>query len=386
MKTASPNSGNDVHTLTPTATSAASKQADRTEYFEAGQPCGSVRLACLERAGVQTSLSRANTEGIGPEGQHGQPGAHCKKHRERSGVVAPGEQRIDGTADREQQRIHDRERHSDRQQRQPGGLQVEPDLRARRRHGGTRESEQADEPVPESSAWRRGSGRQSVAAALACHRGDRQTERRQANRADQRVVGAREVEQRRPQMRGPVVAARDLHCCKAMHGQKQPGRGGSHRSQHLDQPVAGRPVRRRQDQVEGRDPRRDGHQRERVVRGHPQEKRRHEVYRRRQRGEVRHRNGDEYRRPNRTGVEEIKRKAGPPAIELRHRQPPHEVRQDDEGEGDGCAEVPDDLALGREHGQYGRAPDNSQSQAPGDLDAGQPPVLPQHRPGRGEDG
>ena len=31
------------------------------------------------------------------------------------------------------------------------------------------------------------------------------------------------------------------------------------------------------------------------------------------------------------------------------------------------------------HGQYGRAPDDSQSQAPGDLDARQPPVLPQHR-------
>ena len=50
MKTASPNSGSDVHTLTPTAMSAARTQTDLHEQFEGGQPRGAVRLSRLECA------------------------------------------------------------------------------------------------------------------------------------------------------------------------------------------------------------------------------------------------------------------------------------------------------------------------------------------------
>ena len=38
---------------------------------------------------------------------------------------------------------------------------------------------------------------------------------------------------------------------------------------------------------------------------------------------------------------------------------------------------------GSEHDQYGEAADDPQGQTPGDLDARQPPVLPQHG---GDDG
>ena len=87
----------------------------------------------------------------------------------------PGERDIEPGGDDEQQRNHDREGQSDRQHRQSAGLQVEPHLRPRRRRGGTREPEQAGEPVRESAdACRPGHGRPCIAAALPRHAGDRE--------------------------------------------------------------------------------------------------------------------------------------------------------------------------------------------------------------------
>ena len=70
MKTASPNSGSDIHTLTPIAMSAARTQTDFTSSFKGGQLRGAVRLSRLECADVRASLSPANTEGISAEAQH----------------------------------------------------------------------------------------------------------------------------------------------------------------------------------------------------------------------------------------------------------------------------------------------------------------------------
>ena len=154
----------DAHILKATVVSAARRQSDLTSTLMTASRPVLGRLGRLERAGVQTSLCRTNTEGIGSEGQHGRHRDHRKEHRQRSSPEASidsarhivsklaSEQRIDGTADRGQQQSHDRERRSDRQQRQPARPQLEPHLRARRRRGGTRELEQAGEPVQESGA------------------------------------------------------------------------------------------------------------------------------------------------------------------------------------------------------------------------------------------
>ena len=140
-----------------------------------------------------SSLSGANAKGIAPEDQHGRQGEHRHDHRDQSGGrlgVEPGEHDIESGGDHEQQRNHDRERHSDRQHRQSTGLQLEPHLRPRRRRGGTREPEQAGEPVRESSPfdgpW---DGCPCIAATLPRHTGDRETERHDSNQDHQCVLG-----------------------------------------------------------------------------------------------------------------------------------------------------------------------------------------------------
>jgi hypothetical protein len=154
------------------------------EHFDTGEPCGFVGLGRVEGADVPASRPPANAERIAPEAHHCQHGEPCEDHGEQPDVLSKPvkEHRIDAIAGREQQRVHEGERDADRQQRQPAGAQLVPHLRSRRRRDGTREPEQADEPMREPVAGSPGKSRPPIPAALTRHGGHGQPERRQANR------------------------------------------------------------------------------------------------------------------------------------------------------------------------------------------------------------
>ena len=260
-------------------------------------------------------------------------------------------------------------------------------MRPRGRRGRTREAEQADEPVPQSAAQRPKTGHQRVTATLSRHAGDRDGERDQANQRDPHVIGARPVEQRRPQTRRPVEGVRELHCSQAIDGQPQGSHDGNYPHHHLNRHVACRPGGRNEDHGKSRHPPGHGQQWERMARGNPQDHRRHEVYPRRHSGEIRHRQADEPRRPNGTGITETERKTRLATSEPGHRHPPWPVRYDDQDEGECRGEVVDVLvrlriacrSKGGSQGQCSQACADRQRQLPRDLGACHPPELPQQR-------